>query len=448
MTNLSSLRTSLVSAGLVASFFLPYIYGGILRVDHGIAILAICYVFLHLLLNTRISVPRDFKPFFVFSFVAVLYAAVRLFLFSENLLVSAQYTVQYSYLFSGIALYLATGPALRKTIPTIIWTLALTAIVINLIAVFQLFSPSSELVLGILDFYGGRQQDPGTYAEYGSKAEEILLGGGQAISIFTGMQGLAVFNLFIIALAFGFKADKSHPWHGGSGFVVLGASVLAIVGGVLTGSKTFVFGLGLLLVFLALARRGFRWWLVFAGLVFAGFLGVAREYSYQLAGILEHVWNLDVSELFASRFGHDGYLTKSLAVGVEPFTLIFGLGEGVTKFAYADCQFLEVVLAGGLPLFALYYAALFSLLYACWKNRDHSSYARPLLALGATYIVGGIGMDIHFQARTIILWVLLNLLLLSANGRRTHQSRVLSNRWRDSTERTLTPILQGAKIGV
>lgn len=405
------LRLQVFAFLLIVSFFLPYVYRGILRVDHIFAALAVAHLALALFVHKRITIPSELRAFFFLSFATMCYAAIRLLLPTDNLLLSIQYLIQYSYLFFGIAGFLFMQSTLQRGRTSVIFAVVFSAIALNLIGIYQKVFPGDDFVMSVLSLYGGKVHAVATYGMFHSKAAEILLGGGQAISIFTGMQGLATFNLFFLAIALGALMDRDQPK------ALRGIHVavipVAIVGGLLTASKIFVLGLPFLLGIWGLIHiRTFKWVLALVALL-ATLAAVFRGYSYQLDNILTFSSQGNLWALLESRFGAHGYLTEVMAITFEPATLLIGLGVSAADYRYADNQFRQVILVGGVPLFLIYYSALGSLAYLAWRKRAATVYAKPLFALSLTFIVSGIGMDIHFQARTIMLWVMLNLSFLT-----------------------------------
>jgi hypothetical protein len=429
-------RDRFIASGIVVSFFLPYIYGGILRVDHFVAFAAMAYVVFRFLRYRTVPIAPEFVPFLVLSLAACLYATLRLFIGTDNVLLSIQYSIQYSYLFAGAALFVFVRDNLRDAASTIVSTLAFIGIVVNVIALVQFVFVESPFVYSLLDLYGGKQYEPGTYGKYSSKAAEILLGGRQAISVFTGMQALALFDLFNLALLQGVLRDKTAQRNKAELNVAWFGICAAILGGLLTASKTFVFGFGLLMALLAVFDRRSLPTIFIAVVIFFVTAEVVRHHSYQLNDILTHTRRLDGGELLASRYGRNGYLTEVMSIMQQPRTWIIGLGSEAARYRYADNQFRQIVLVGGLPLFGLYYAAVLSLLYASWRTFGSSGYAKVFFALGLVYLAGGVGIDVHFHARVIILWVLTQLLLVE-RGMRGNISPLPSSADRRTQSRTL-----------
>ncbi len=288
-------------ATIVASFFMPYIFNGIVRIDHVLSAVAICYLVLLSLHNGKVSIPRDIKAFFVLSFAVLCYSAFRLLLPTDNFLLSLQYLVQYAYLFFGVAIFVLARSSLSRSLSGVMLTLAICGVLVNLVAIYQILAPQSELVVRLLELYGGRETETQEYGEYYSKAAEILLGGGQAISIFTGMQGLAIFNLFFLAIAIGVVKDKER--NRTARVVFIAGSVLAIIGGLVSGSKTFVIGLPTLLAILTLFRIGSLFQVAALLGLLLGLGEILRTFSYQLDDIFRHVTELDFGELLAGRYG-------------------------------------------------------------------------------------------------------------------------------------------------
>jgi len=298
------------------------------------------------------------------------------------------------------------------------------AILVNLFAFFQFINPQHEVVSTALRWYGGVGQEEYEYDDFNTLAAKTLLGGGQSISIFSGVQALAIFNLFIIAMAYGTLSDSLSK--SGMKFLGLLSLILALIGGVLSGSKTFVFGV--ILLFVLISVGGMRISRIgYALFLFVMFFAIFYLFSSQLR-VTGDVWDLMIGggiwDIFGSRFGssdYEGYLSDVMAKTIEPFTLIFGLGTLAFDYKYTDFQFRQIVLVGGLPLFLLFYGLLVYLLVLNWRSRRSSSYGLPLFALGLVFLIAGVGQDVHLQARIVPLWMITNLLVGLGRRAATHK---------------------------
>ena len=275
-----------------------------------------------------------------------------------------------------------------------------------------------------LKWYGGTGDNSYAYEDFSTISALTLLGGGQAVSIFSGVQGLAIFDLFIIAIAYGALYDKQ--FIGRMRVAALFSLLFALIGGALSGSKTFFFGLLILFSIVGSAsmttsEKPLRHFLIFTFSVLA-FVVIYKLASSELR-VTRDVWNLFLEfrflGLFESRFGFlggEGYLSDVIAKTFEPTTLLWGLGSFAVDYKYTDFEFRQVVLVGGIPLFVIYYGFLIYLLVLNWRSQRETSYGIPLFALGIAFLGSGIGMDTHLQARTMPLWVIANLLLAVPAG--------------------------------
>ena len=409
-------RDKLLILVLILAFFGPYFPGTPLRLDQ---LLGWSYIFILIAesaTNRRLqfaSVP-DKRVVWLVSTIA-LFTLIRLFIDVEDYRFAFQVANQFSYFFAGAAIFTLHHALLIRSKTYVITTLVLVSIVVNLFAVLQVIDPTNDLVRFSLYWYGGTGSQQLEYEGFNTMAALTLLGGGQAVSIFGGMQGLAVFDLFVVALGIGMTNDSALSRR--AKFLGIIGLFLGLVGGLFSGSKTFIFG-------------SFIFW---ATLIFIG-VPTKRKICYMLAFLILFLsifyyfasgfrvvgdrWNLIVEgnlwRIFETRFGTpygEGYLSHVMAKTYEFYTLFLGLGSFASLYKYTDFEFRQVILVGGLPLFVLYYGFLLYLLVFNWRSKRSSPYGLPLFGLGVAYLFTCIGMDTHLQARVMPLWTITNLLL-------------------------------------
>jgi hypothetical protein len=397
---------------LLLAFFGPYYPGTPFRLDQIIGWLYIL-LFISLLFAPRAPFRAGIQAkLAAWALIILAMALLRLFCYFDNLRAAFQIANQFSYFAAGMALFLVHETAWRRHRRLVVSWVLWATIALNAFALLQLLHPEHPLVQGVLDWYGGVSSEE--FGNFGTMAALSVLGARQATSIFVGAQGLAIWNLMGIALASGALADTQARARG----LAMVAIAMSLIGGALAGSKTFLFGLLILFALLGFSSGAMRSGrLIFFLLVSVLFLGIYKYFADELP-VTGDVWNLLVEfrwlNALSSRFGSagsEGYLTDVMYKTFEPFTLLFGLGSSAVDYKYTDFQFRQVVLVGGLPLFIVYYGFLLYLLSINWRARRTVAYGLPLFSLGVAFLITGIAMDTHLQARTIPIWILLNLLL-------------------------------------
>jgi len=401
---------------LLAGFFGPYFPGTPFRLDQVIGWLHIAILLSGLAVYSRIRFATSVEKFVTsYALLILLFVSVRLFMDVENYRAAFQITNQFSYCSAGAAIFYVHRARLMVARTFFIAALLVISIIINLFAFYQIITPDSYLIALALNWYGGVGDEIYQFGDFNTISAITLLGGGQAVSIFSGVQGLAVFDLFIAAIAYG--ALKDTEFRRGQRHFAFLSLVIALVGGVLTGSKTFIFGTMIFYAIIAFCggftARHIR------GVLFLLILFVLLlSYSADQLRVTGDVWNLitevNVSEAFSSRFGsaeREGYLSDVMAKTFEPLTLTFGLGSSAVDYKYSDFQLREIILVGGVPLFVFYYVFLACLVLLNWRSRTETCYGIPLFALGITLLIANVGMDPHLQARTIPLWMIVNFLV-------------------------------------
>lgn len=384
---------------ILISYFLPYIYMNKFRIDHLVSIFFLIYFIIYIYFN------KLDKIFFFISILSISFfiiISIR-FLFTDNLLKSLQIINQYSYILSGIGIYFYFKGKISHI--NLIKYLYFCSILIYLYAYFQIYFNDINFISFINNLYETERFEHPIYGAFNSKTAEIL-SGGQAISVFTGMQGLAIYCLFIFSVSLGSLKDEAMKEYKIFSTVIL---IWSIYTGFLTGSKTFTFGLIIFLILIFLYKPTIK--SIFLIILSSLLLLFTSIYSYQNNDILNIIMNGNFYNIFSSRFGSSGYLTDVMDITYQIDTILFGLGIDALNFKYADNQFRQVLIAGGLVFFIFYYATLILFTYIIYKKNKYNSYSINLFFLSIIFLIAGIGMDIHFQARVIVIFVFTSLFL-------------------------------------
>jgi hypothetical protein len=395
---------------LIGLLFGPYIYGGVLRLDHLLAAYLVMLFISSTIISGRIVISKNLQLFMILSIASLIYASLRILLSHGDFFTKAQYILQYSYIFQGILIYkyLFKDPS-PTSFNRLLHTLAALSITVFVVAFLQMVDKDSEIVAVVSKFYGGAMLDSNAYGEYSNKSQEIL-DSGLAVSIFVGMHVLAIYSLFMIAVAHGVITNKlTSPILSRTYILVY---IVSFATGLLSGSKTFALGFILYLAFSSLFYAKFTAYGVI--ILIGGSVTVAMfDISYQLRDLIGYVTSGELAQILASRYGQDGYLSEVMHITFETFTLIFGLGLDALNYRYADNQFRQILLIGGFPLFILFYGSMFILIWSLWKNRNLNSYTKPLFILSIVYLLAGVGMDVHFCGRIIPLWIAFTCMTLT-----------------------------------
>lgn len=386
---------------ILASYFLPYVYLNKFRVDHLTSIFFLLYVIIFMVTNRKLS--KDITYLAFFSVLVFIFISVRLMLFYEDFLQTIQIINQYSYILSGIGIYFFFKNKINyKSLIKYLYCLSLYVYVY---AFLQVFNSESAIILLLNSLYEGTTSLEPLYGSYFSKSAEIL-SGGQAISIFTGMQGLAIYCLMIMSIALGSLKDIKMQRFRKFSIIMICISLYI---GFLTGSKTFAFSLIIYLVLVLLYEPTKK--MIILTISSFILLFITSLFSYQNNDILNIILNGNFSQIVSSRFGSDGYLNDVMYITYQIDTLIFGLGIDALKFKYADNQFRQVLIAGGAFFFLIYYFSILLWMRLMYKRRRYNSYSRYLFFLSIVLFIAGVGMDIYFQARVIVLLVFVSLFL-------------------------------------
>lgn len=396
---------------LAATFFMPYFPGTSYRVDQVMAWLAIAA--LPLIVTRRLR--REEWHLLWISSGMLCWVGLRVATSPDDGYFNQQLVNQYSYLLGGLCIFLCAKRRLdTRFFQAVLWL----SIPINALAVYQSFYPNSPIVDRLLDLYGNVSfSDPGSLT-YTTVAHLLVKSARRAVSIFIGMHTLAAYSLLTLALSLGMiRSEKTDlRWMSLPRFALL----FSIAGGIASNSKTFMLGACIFAaVTVLLMRKRFMNLLGFV------FLGGCTAVSFQVISsdkptfdvFTEAFANLNVFDLvIQGRFDQYGALRDKWDIVFQPATLLIGLGAQVREHFYADCEYRQVILVGGLPLLLMFYGFVCRVALLNYRARETNPYALPFLALQVTWGLVAIGIAVHCQGRVTPVWLLLNLIALDMDG--------------------------------
>jgi hypothetical protein len=407
---------------LLLSFFGPYYPGTSFRADQVIGWCYIVALFILPLMNGgRYAIAKAREPVVFFLAVGILiFVLFRIFVDMTSLGGALQLANQYSLIAFGYALYYFHKDYLRNEWRSLVVAFLIISILINLYAVYQFLDTESPFVTLVFDYYGGKEDD--RYEDFRTVAELSVRGGGRFTSIFSGMHSLGVFNLLTFAVSVGAAiSKKEYPKYFS---VVVLALLFSIIGGVLSTSKTYYFG-AIIILMVAFATSGLKFtkmhlYGMFMMVAAACFVAFVSEDLPMVARPFLLLFGDDgggVAGIFATRFGGAdtvGYFDNVADVTSDITTWVFGFGDQAFNYKYADFEYRQILLVGGGGLLILFYGFCGYLAYLNYISiRSDNSFARPFLGLSIAFLIAGVGMPVHLQARIIPLWVMLSLLLAS-----------------------------------
>lgn len=415
---------------LVVLFFMPYFPGSTFRPDHlyGIACIALLFAYFAAHGRTQGRLVGSERAIIGLTLIAFAWSIARL-------LVDADFPLQLTNYLTcflvGVAVWHTHRNLIIRRANDIIFAVTLFSIPVNLYAIFQYAYPDHELTKLLLKIYNGpghANYDVGMllgdqYIGFQTIAAGEVLGGTSMTSIFTGKHSLATFSLFSLALAIGVATDASYRT-GRRSYLYVIALAAAIAGGILSTSKVFVLGapiyfVGLALFYLRMKRASYA--LGILVVLVAAIIGASlmSDRFYVLGNILEAVSSGNVDRLFESRYGAQGYLTEHSQVFQDPLVWLVGMGAEAGSAKISDSQFRSIVLIGGIPYFLAFFAVPVYLLHAMWRARRLSMLAVSFFCLGIAYFAASTGIEVYWQARTIPLWMLVNLVIMHRTAQST-----------------------------
>lgn len=406
-----------LTALFVLLFFMPYWPGTPFRIDQFIGIIYLVFFVLSLY-SSRVIAGLDWGigNLAMVAFWAIVYISTRIILDGKFDAGTAKIFNYQIYFAAGLSIFIFHRKRLIQTKDIFVNAILMISIPISLFALFQFYFTDHYLVTLLLEWYGGHGDAAyaSEYTDLETLAAIEVLSKTSMTSIFTGKHSLAVFDLFVIALAVGAHGEGNRTRNGRYFLKVV--IVLALISGWLSTSKIFFFGIAIFFVLaLDVGRLMAKAGTIALGVCF-GLVSLTyfSEEMRVLNDLVELVLSGNIFEIFSSRFGGGtdvGYLGDKMEILFEPLTLFLGQGAWAGKYSLSDSQFRSALLIGGIPYFLLIYGFVIYLLILNWRARHELPYARPFFALGMAYLIGGTGIECYWQARTVPLWIVANLLL-------------------------------------
>lgn len=399
-------------------FFLPYYPGTSFRIDQ---FLGITYILaIPCLLFTKKVLKFESKPEMILTLIAFLVVIYTFLRVLADFSIPLRIINYQLYLACGMGIWYVHHNTFTAGKNIFIKSLLVISIPISLFAVFQFYFKDSALTHFLLTWYNGEGSEDyeitanGMHETYNNLAAIEVLTGTSMTSIFTGKHSLAMFCMFIISLGLGAKHDDSMTSR--SKNIAIAAILAAIIAGFFSTSKIFFFGIIImfgLYYFCNLSKDTI--FAVIAKILLVVFFSITAivlgDELRVLGNIINTVLSGDVLNIFSSRFGSDGYLSQYASVLNQPITWIAGLGAQAGAMKISDNQFRSILLIGGLPYFFLFFSFIIYLLILNWRSRFHSPYSLPFFSLGIALLFSSLGIEVYWQARTVPLWILANVLL-------------------------------------
>lgn len=391
---------------------MPYITGTKVRIDVIMEIFAILMVVLYLLSIRKLTLKSDVAVILKFSFVSVAYITIRIMLdFDVNLKI---YVYQIHVL-AGICIYELFSVVNKNYEPSsLLKTLIIVCIPINLLCLAQWFYPNSDIVQFILLEYGGAQSDEYNYAGVNitNLASVEVMHGAAMTSLFSGKHTFAQFALMTLASSLSYLKINQKSLLGKLGVIA------SLVGGFFTFSKIFIFGLPIFYLaneFFYSKKNNFIMLVGFLILCLVIPLVVLSTDLFDRAYVLKDIFTAILSgnalSLVNSRFGEDGYLTEYNYIFLDFSTWIIGQGASAGDYKVSDNQYRSLILIGGLPYLLLFMYPLLLIHKNVVRFSSENAWVAPFAAYGVVILLSGLGAEVFWQPRITSLWIFFVLLL-------------------------------------
>lgn len=405
----------------IIMFFLPYI-GGRGRIEVAVAYLALLFI----LFKKVKMFPYEKSIFFIFSLYSLWTLIMILLNFTGDILRTAIVFTNENMLFLGMIIFLYFKEFLVKNTEKILLVFLYFSIFVNLIAVFQFLSPDHIINNKIFSLYGGTLSEG--YVGIGglsisSNAEFLVKVAHRMTSIFTGMQFLAVYNLMV----FSFAIIYLNLFRSMNSFVFMLIIGLSFIGGVLSVSKSYYFGIItfiMMFFIIALSRKKINKKKV-QEFVFILFIVLVAFFVYlpnivqflsenqTIYNFVQKVFDFDPNAILGSRYAGQGHLTETINMIFQDINLFFfGVGADLEKYVFGDSLYVSRVLVSGfigLMLFLLELWTLTKWNYKIFRNMN----GKLLIVLYINLLIIGLGIPTYSMARLTMLLIILNLMLLN-----------------------------------
>ena len=395
---------------LVVIFFAPYIAGTRLRPE-----VVLCYssLVISLFAVLRRGGRMDKREMRLLVLCLICAVATLIFAMRSSLemfdLINT--FTNYNFLLLSLFVYFSFRGMVIRGKKDIVSGLLFVSIPINLIACYQWADPVAKFNKLIYAWYGGVPTAYAASLGYSSFAEFLVIAAKRYPSIFNGMHVLALFDLIILALAWHVLIDKEGrvPERKGWGRrLALIAVIGAVLGGILSFSKTFIFGSICLIVL----HQVFSKRLAYA--IFPIVILAVIALAGALTGTGERILQIFQSDALDSRYGEAGYLTTAINdLSSNVGMLFLGAGSRLAQYPLADSLYLPPILIGGVVYLIIYLMPIFYIL--AWNYKEHrsgNSWASVFLVLNVVFLIVGIGIPTYQVGRISPLLFLMNLAFL------------------------------------
>jgi len=271
---------------------------------------------------------------------------------------------------------------------------------INLIAIFQYIDPHNDLHHIVFNLYGGTPNAQMKALGMNSFAEGLVVLAQRSPGIFNGIHVISMFNIMVIGLAvFSLVQQKR------SKLFIYVVILFAILGGMSSVSKTFMFGLILMLLILIRYKElDTKVFFLLIGVLGTIFILLDSALSNQ-SMILELLLNkADVGKVLETRFGGEGYLANSINYLLStPEAFFLGEGTASDNIILADSQLVVLFGIGGFVLFLSFVMVLLKV-YFLLKQNFSTLYNKVIMAIFISYVVIGIGIPTFNVGRIISIF--------------------------------------------
>lgn len=401
-------KSSLFSLLFIGLFFAPYLAGTRLRLD-----VVLCYagaILMPISMLRRGSISKREGVLLLLSFICLMATTIFALKAPIGGFERINILTNYNFVAFSLLVFLAMRDSLVTSRYKLLAATFSASILVNAIALYQWADASSAFNREIYRLYGGAPTAYAASLGYSSFSEFLVFAAKRYPSVFNGMHVLAIFDLMVLAAVghvISHKADPIAKW------LAATAAVGAMVGGILSFSKTFVFGLVLLVVLQQALTRRLRY-VTFPVLLVGAILAIG-----DLTGSEERLLSIFESDALSTRYGEGGYLegaVRDLVSSAEFFLL--GVGDQLGFYSLADSLYVPPMLIGGVLYLTLYLAPIATLLM--WNYSEHrkgNSWATTFLVVHLLFLVIGIGIPTYQVGRIAPLFLITNLAFLYAPKR-------------------------------
>jgi hypothetical protein len=415
---------------IALSFFLPYLPGTRLRIDVVVGYMSILVV-------PFVSgfKERTVQKIFLLSLAAAVWSGARIGLSGlekEDAFFAIQLVTALNFPFFAACLFLAFRTHLLRYKEQMLVTVLCLSVGINILAVFQWLDVDHPVNSFVFDNYGGalpasvEELPQDVVGGITTNAEFLAKIAGRYSSIFGGMYVLAAFDVMVIALSMAALSWTSSAIN--TRRIAAAAIGSALLGGVLSASKTFYLGTAIAVAALVVLRVVDPKRVLIMGLVaIPAYFLVSTEGADDstVGSVFDLIWSSDMEAILGSRYSADGLLTTIETILSSPSILLYGVGKDIGELYLADNGYLMPIIVGGVPLAAMTYLAIALLVRENYRQfKRGNTIAAGFIATHISFLVAAIGIPTYQLPRVTLLFLFLNLLFLSfAHNREASPNR-------------------------